>query len=392
MATGGIGLDSSIRSVPGINPGFYIACARALVTADSTNSVGNLANVLDDGTLATEHEMEITGLTPGTTVFYSVGSISEKLAGDDADHYFVMPPAHGTEQSTRVWVLGDSGTTNSNARDVRNAYNTFTAATHTDLWLMLGDNAYNNGTDTEYQAAVFDTYPAMLRKSALWPTVENHDDYSTDFIAGTGGYYEIFTLPDQAATNGTSPGVNSGTEAYYSFDFANIHFIVLESDETNWTFRFDMVTWLAADLAATTAVWVVAFWHHPSYTMGATTPTANRVINVDTDDDNDGLPDLAEEEAETYVFDPDTDGDGIRHGLDTSLTLSDIFCAGDIATIDEDIGDPVQCAAPVKVIIDAATDVLESGRLLIVTPKSEFMPGFGIRAGGEVTVHSEILP
>jgi hypothetical protein len=34
---------------------------------------------------------------------------------------------------------------------------------HTDLWLMLGDNAYNNGLDHEYQAAVFNAYPAMLR-------------------------------------------------------------------------------------------------------------------------------------------------------------------------------------------------------------------------------------
>ncbi len=30
---------------------------------------------------------------------------------------------------------------------------------------MLGDNAYNTGTDANYQAAVFDTYPSFLRNT-----------------------------------------------------------------------------------------------------------------------------------------------------------------------------------------------------------------------------------
>ena len=63
-----------------------------------------------------------------------------------------------------VWVLGDSGTANRKARAVRDAYLNFTGSRHTDLWLMLGDNAYPDGTDEEYQAAVFENmYEDMLR-------------------------------------------------------------------------------------------------------------------------------------------------------------------------------------------------------------------------------------
>ena len=58
---------------------------------------------------------------------------------------------------------------------MRNAYLNFTGTTHTNLWLMFGDNAYENGTDSEYQAAVFDMYPTMLRQSVLWPALGNHD-------------------------------------------------------------------------------------------------------------------------------------------------------------------------------------------------------------------------
>ncbi len=168
----------------------------------------------------------------------------------------------------RIWVLGDSGTANADAAAVRDAYQTFTGGTHTDLWLMLGDNAYNNGTDAEHQAAIFDMYPAMLRTSALWPTRGNHEDA----VGGTIPYYDIFTLPTQAATDGLSTGVDSGTEAYYSFDFGNVHFIVLDSDGTDRSIGGAMLTWLESDLIATSANpgsdWVIAFWHHPPYSKG----------------------------------------------------------------------------------------------------------------------------
>ena len=51
----------------------------------------------------------------------------------------------------RVWITGDSGTGDVNAEAVRDAYLGFTGATHTDVWLMLGDNAYSFGYDHEYQ-------------------------------------------------------------------------------------------------------------------------------------------------------------------------------------------------------------------------------------------------
>ena len=75
----------------------------------------------------------------------------------------------GTPKPTRLWILGDAGTKNINQVNVRNGYESFTGARHTDLWLMLGDNAYSSGTDAEFQNAVFgstNAYPAMLRKSA----------------------------------------------------------------------------------------------------------------------------------------------------------------------------------------------------------------------------------
>ena len=63
----------------------------------------------------------------------------------------------------------------------------------------------------------------------LWPTLGNHDGHAADSSTQTGPYYDIFTLPTAAEAG----GVASGTEAYYSFDYGNIHFVWLDSYESD---------------------------------------------------------------------------------------------------------------------------------------------------------------
>jgi hypothetical protein len=224
-----------------------------------------LTSSTESSALTTEHEVKLVGLDPNTTYYYAIGTATEMLVGGDDDHFFVTSPHSGDRQSTRIWVLGDSGTADTNQRLVRDAYLAYTGTRHTDLWLMLGDNAYFHGYDAQYQAAVFEVYPDMLRKSVLWPTLGNHDALSASSATQTGPYFDIFTLP----TAGEAGGVPSGTEAYYSFDYANIHFIVLDSFDTmihNWD---TMLDWLQNDLGATESHWIIAYWHHPPYSKGS---------------------------------------------------------------------------------------------------------------------------
>jgi len=226
---------------------------------------GNLTSAVDDPVSKTEHEVTLSALQSDTYYYYAVGTTTGILAGNDDSHFFLTAPTAGTSKSTRIWVLGDSGTADAGARAVRDAYLVFTGTRHTDLWLMLGDNAYSDGTDSQYQAAVFDMYPTMLRKSVLWPTLGNHDGHSADSGTQTGPYYDIFTLPK----GGEAGGVASGTEAYYSFDYGNTHFIVLDSFDSDRSPGGAMMTWLRADLATTTQDWIIAFWHHPPYSKGS---------------------------------------------------------------------------------------------------------------------------
>jgi hypothetical protein len=148
---------------------------------------------------------------------------------------------------------------------VRDAYLGFAGGISPDLWLMLGDNAYNSGTDAEYQVGVFDVYQTPLRSSVLWPTLGNHDGVSADSATQSGPYYDIFSLP----AGGEAGGVASGTEAYYSFDYGRVHFVCLDSYESGRAPAVPMLQWLASDLHAAHADWTIAFWHHPPYTKGS---------------------------------------------------------------------------------------------------------------------------
>ena len=249
-------------------PSSVVVRWRTSTTTDSVVryglSPGALTSTANVPGLATEHIVPVAGLAPGTTYYYSIGTTSGPLAGDST-YFFVTAPAVGSSRPTRIWVIGDSGTADANAAAVRNAYTTFNGSRYTDLWLMLGDNAYSSGTDGEFQNAVFNMYPSFLRQTVLWPTLGNHDGISADSATQSGPYYDIFSLPAQAEAGGLA----SGTEAYYSFDYGNMHFVCLESYETDRSAGGPMMTWLQNDVAATNKPWIIAFWHHPPYTKGS---------------------------------------------------------------------------------------------------------------------------
>jgi PKD repeat protein len=237
-------------------------------TAESTMSrveygdaPDNLTGAVIDSVLTTEHEIEIAGLSPDARYYYAIGTDVELLAGADSSHFYHTPPTAGPARPTRILVLGDSGAPWLMSLDVRDSYLAYAADRPADFWLMLGDNAYPGGTDEEYQAAVFDAFPTILRSSVLWPTQGNHDIV---YAGPNNDYYDFFSFP----TAGEAGGVPSGADEYYSFDYANIHFICLDSQGSDRSSTGPMLTWLQNDIAATTQDWVIAFFHHAPYSKG----------------------------------------------------------------------------------------------------------------------------
>ncbi|WNM58153.1 FG-GAP-like repeat-containing protein [Candidatus Nitrospira allomarina] len=219
-----------------------------------------------------DHIVTITGLTAGTKYFYNFGTATNGIqGGGTTNHFFVTAPPVGSATPIRAWVLGDSGNASVNQRNVRDAMLTETTTNPPDIILHMGDIAYENGTDAEFTTKHFAVYQDILRQTPIWPTLGNHESPSVNTSLGIGPYYEAHVLP----SSGQAGGVASGTEAYYAFDYANVHFIVLDSMDSSRTPGSPMVTWLQNDLASTGQEWVIAFWHHPPYSKGHDSDNAN---------------------------------------------------------------------------------------------------------------------
>ncbi len=262
-------------------------------------TVGSLTQIANESTARTDHEVTLTGLSPYTRYYYSVGSAFDTLTPEPAettsfspgapaptatDYTFRTSPTPGTAVNTRIWIVGDCGRGSQVQANGRDAYYTpsfsggFTGSRIPDLNLQMGDNAYNAGTETEYQTGYFNMYANIFRKMPQMSTLGNHDaNNTTPSVDGNYSYpyFNMFTFPRA----GEIGGVASGTEHYYSFDYGNIHFICLDSNSSTRTVDnpataginedAPMATWLRNDLASTTATWIVAFWHHPPYSKGS---------------------------------------------------------------------------------------------------------------------------
>lgn len=225
---------------------------------------GSLTGTVTDPVATTEHVVPLTGLLADTKYYYQVGTSVAGLSGNDASTYFHTNPVPGTVRPYRFWVIGDAGTGATQQANVRNAYATFNGTARTDAWLMLGDNAYNNGTDAEYQSYVYNIYPSILKTVVLWPALGNHDTAQSTNPPASLPYFQMFSLP----TGGEAGGAPSGTEKYYSFDYGNVHFIELDSMASSRSSTGAMANWLRDDLARNTKRWTVAYWHHAPYTFG----------------------------------------------------------------------------------------------------------------------------
>ena len=254
----------------------------------------SLATVMDNQvdivTSISNHNVNITGLSPYTEYFYAISDGTNVLAGADEAHRFKTSPEIGTVQPINIWAIGDFGKGNSKQVAVKEAYLDRIGDDMPDMWFWLGDNAYPDGTDAEYTETVFEPaygYPELLPSVPFMATPGNHDYVSVaslvpgaDPTTHDGPYYDVIDVP----TNGEIGGVPSGHELYYSFDYGNAHFMSLNSEIGNplnemwdWTgvspiFSFDgspFIDWMHADLQANDKPWVVAFIHQPPHTDGS---------------------------------------------------------------------------------------------------------------------------
>ncbi|QDV75213.1 Alkaline phosphatase precursor [Botrimarina mediterranea] len=214
-----------------------------------------------------QYEAKVAGLKPATKYWYAVYDGDRLLAGGDGDHTFTTPPSPSAPADLRLWVVGDSGTGGPDQKRVYEAMQDFAATTGRtpDAVLHVGDMAYGDGADVEFQRHFFDVYQPTLCNTVCWPAMGNHEGHTSRGLSQFGPYYDAYVLP----TAGEAGGLASGSEAYYAFDFGRVHFICLDSHDLDRSPDGAMARWLEADLEENDSDWLIAFWHHPPYTKGS---------------------------------------------------------------------------------------------------------------------------
>ena len=116
--------------------------------------------------------------------------------------------------------------------------------------LTLGDNAFPNGTATNYQTCYDPTWGR--HKARTYATLGNHE-YDTGTADGAFDYFG-----ERAGARG---------QGYYSFNLGAWHVIVLNSNGAFVPFAAGSAQdqWLQADLAANTRKCTLATWHHARF-------------------------------------------------------------------------------------------------------------------------------
>jgi hypothetical protein len=238
---------------------------------------GHLATIELESSATKNHIVQLPDLKPGTRYFYQTGRKGGFNTFDPEKHWFYTHPEKVVP--TRVWVIGDSGAVGKTLNQVRDAALGWMKEhpLHTEqldeqsvkqsdyddntplinVWISLGDLAYPSGSNDQFQSALFDPFQDIMANTVLWPAYGNHDDRRWT-------YFRIFTLPENAEAGGSA----SHTENYYSIDYSNVHFVMLDSQASSLSATGEMANWLKHDLAQNTKPWLIAAVHHPPYTKG----------------------------------------------------------------------------------------------------------------------------
>jgi hypothetical protein len=198
------------------------------------------------------HKIKLTGLLPDTVYHYQ----AVQLTSTSSDYNFRTAPLAGS--SFRFAWEADMRTNTSPHSQIAALIN----AANPVFLLQGGDVCYSS-TYSYYKSEFF--LPNELNNISnipfFWAT-GNHETWSTNTKAFS-----------------KAPQSSSGLEDYYSFDYGDIHILILNT-QLPYTVGSAQYNWVMSDLSNTTSKWKIVVGHIPGYTAGgsgAHTEDANMI-------------------------------------------------------------------------------------------------------------------
>lgn len=198
-----------------------------------------------------------------------------------------------TKNKVRFAVVGDSG--EGSREQAAIAFQIYKA--NPDFAMIVGDIVYETGLAREYLKNFFPYYMSLeaspvrgaplLGKIPFYSVIGNHDVLSYDLDQNPDGlaYFHYMDLPMNAPQGEfylkpkgsdeiiktfksiTRPRYPSMTN--YSFDYGNIHILVLDSNPYTSPLDAQLLPWLVNDLRSSKADWKIVSFHHPGFNSNA---------------------------------------------------------------------------------------------------------------------------
>jgi len=178
------------------------------------------------------HVAAAKGLKPFTRYRYAARCGDREAGGD------LVTAARGSVPF-RFVVAGDSRS----RPDVFQKVSEAIARERPAFVVMTGDLVSSGERWQLWGPQFFAPGRSLLSEATLWPVRGNHEG---DAVL----YRELFVLP--------------GNELWYSFDFGNLHCVVLDTQTAE---RARMLEWFKKDLAASKAEWTIVSYHIPSFNV-----------------------------------------------------------------------------------------------------------------------------
>jgi 3',5'-cyclic AMP phosphodiesterase CpdA len=201
------------------------------------------------------HTVTLSGLEKGATYYYRVGSEEKGWWSDigsvrtqdgSKDITFLHladPQSQSEAQYQRAWadVLGTS----------------FELYPEADFIIGTGDMV-DHGDNQKQWAWMFNTASDYLMNTYMMPASGNHEGHGTNAI---DNYFVLPNAPEQDKTGGV----------YYSFDYNNAHFAVLNTENLNENEALsdDQINWLRDDMSKSDAQWKFVTLHKAVYSQGS---------------------------------------------------------------------------------------------------------------------------
>ena len=200
-----------------------------------------------DSNTTTRHIVKLTGLRPDTNYLYRVGSNGVWLK----QATFQTDKSAG--QRFRVAIWGDSGEASSGQKRLAPRIE----AARPDLLLHTGDLIYPRGAARDFDPKFFSIYAPTLARVPFYGSLGNHDNLTQNGRP----WLDAFVLP----RNGP-PEI--APERNYSFDYADAHIAILDSNASAQVLAGPIARWLTRDMNQSRKMWKFVVFHHPPISAG----------------------------------------------------------------------------------------------------------------------------